>query len=95
MSLAAQLATESGQKLFWLVGQVVVVALLATAAAWVVSANGIRTPLNAIWMFGIPLAVTILGNRTAKMRLGMGFANFVVVLFSPELLAHSVGYCLY
>jgi hypothetical protein len=85
----------AGRFWFRIVAQIVVVAACTTVSAVIVSAGGIRTPTNAIWMFGIPILAAVGFNRSIRMRICMSVINLVVALFSPELLAHSLGYCLY
>ena len=95
MVATLRFSSDLGRVRFRQVTQVIGVMLVATAVAWLTSANGIRTPWNLVWMLGIPIAVTLAINQHAKTRLGMGIINVIVALFAPDLIAHSVGYCLY
>ena len=77
-----------------LVTQFCAVLAIATFVAFIASTTGFLTPLNLIWMVGMPVAIAIAANRTPEGRITMGALNVLAACFGPELVAHSFGYCL-
>jgi uncharacterized membrane protein len=74
--------------------QLLLIALLETLCAIVVSYTRFLSPINAIWMLGIPFATAWIANRNLDARLAVAVIGVIVGSVAPELLAHSVGYCL-
>ena len=65
--------------------------LLAGLATFITSYLNYRTGLNAIWMFGIPVLIAVLGNASARTRLLMSLVLLMCSLLSLMLTAAAFG----
>ena len=69
----------------WLVllAQLLLVVALETLCAVAASYSGFRSPINSIWMFGIPITVAFVANNDRYFRLSMAMIGLPVGLFAP------------
>jgi hypothetical protein len=74
--------------------QFVIIVALETVCAVALSYIRFLSPINFVWMIGIPVATAWIANKTLEARLALAVGGIIVGPLMPDVLAHLVGYCL-
>ena len=71
------------------VTQIVSTALIICIGTYL--ADDVRTPLHAVWIFGMPIGIALIGNSSVKMRGIMALVLIICSIVSGSLTGEFLG----